>query len=262
MEKYPIIAKYYITTSTTKRKKKWYRLVVEGKKTCYEVNRQGCVRNIDTQNILKPSILNGYYSYNIRLSDNEKVKLSMHRILACIFIPIPKELQNMGHNQLTLIPNHKDGNKLHTEISNLEWTTVSGNMQHALEHGLCETLIGEKSHLSKITEKDAIEICELLSTGMRPREVSENLDIGLKIVQHIFSGECWKRISKNYDFKKDSTKIPYKYSDELIHEICKILEQKKYLDREIGAMFNVPERYINAIRNRENRSDISLQYNF
>jgi hypothetical protein len=262
MNNYPIIAKYYISSSTMGHKKRWYRLLVNGEKTNYEVNKHGYIRNIETKNELKPMIANGYYTYKIRLLDGSIASLTMHRILSCIFIPIPKMLIDLGYNQMTLIPNHKDGDKLHTELSNLEWTTVSGNMQHALDHGLCDTYIGEKSHLAKITEKDAIAICELLSTGMRPRQVSEELGIGLKTVRHIFSGECWKHISKNYDFKKDDKFIPYKYTDETVYEVCKLLEEKKYLDREIGTICGVSDRYVNDIKNHKRRTDISSKYNF
>jgi hypothetical protein len=46
---------------------------------------------------------------------------SLHRLVAKIFIPNPdKETVN-----------HKDGNKLNSKASNLEWMTNSENIKHA-----------------------------------------------------------------------------------------------------------------------------------
>ena len=255
------IAKYYIVTSTMGKRKRWFRIVVNGEKTIYKINMHGDVKDTIKKRLLPVSMSNGYHVYNIALND-KRIYLSKHRLMATIFIPIPKDLRDQGYDQMSLVPNHKDGNRIHNELSNLEWTTVSGNMQHALENGLCNTYIGEKSHLAKITENDAIKICELLSTGIKPREISDVYGYPLTTVRHIYAGTCWKHIAKNYEFKKDSKCIPYKISDETIHEMCKVLEEKKYLDREIGAMFNVTNRYVNDIRNRKRRKDISQYYNF
>ena len=45
----------------------------------------------------------------------------MHRLIAITFLKQPKGCD---------IVNHKDGNKLNNNLSNLEWTTRGGNAQH------------------------------------------------------------------------------------------------------------------------------------
>lgn len=55
------------------------------------------------------------------------VQLLVHRLVALHFIPNP-----YNHSQV----NHKDGDKTHNHVSNLEWVSVQQNNQHALETGL------------------------------------------------------------------------------------------------------------------------------
>jgi hypothetical protein len=54
-------------------------------------------------------------------------QLLVHRLVAKHFLPNPYD-----HPQV----NHKDGNKAHNQVDNLEWTSGAGNIQHALETGL------------------------------------------------------------------------------------------------------------------------------
>ena len=79
---------------------------------------------------LKPSLNKGGYKF-LSLSHQGKTKTTMlHRMLAECFIPNPNNYPQI---------NHKDGNKLNNELSNLEWCTPSYNVQHAWDTGLATT---------------------------------------------------------------------------------------------------------------------------
>ena len=54
------------------------------------------------------------------------------RVVAELFIPIPKELAKVDR----ICVNHKDGNKLNNSVSNLEWCTPAYNNYHARVTGL------------------------------------------------------------------------------------------------------------------------------
>ena len=69
----------------------------------------------------------GYYQCNLYNSDGTKVYRRVHRLIAETFIPNPYNLPQV---------NHKDGNKLNIEASNLEWVTNSENTQHGYNNKL------------------------------------------------------------------------------------------------------------------------------
>lgn len=112
----------------------WARTHVEG----YEVSDLGRVRSIDrkvtyadgrvyyyTGQLRKNHLdTNGYESVGLGLHGRFRV----HRLVAEAFMPIhPVDKDEV---------NHKDGNKLNNQLTNLEWATSSENKRHAIETGL------------------------------------------------------------------------------------------------------------------------------
>ena len=68
----------------------------------------------------------GYYQVNLYCKGLEKTK-KVHRLVALTFVDGYKE---------GLVVNHIDGIKTNNFAENLEWTTISGNTQHAFDNGL------------------------------------------------------------------------------------------------------------------------------
>ena len=93
----------------------------------YLIYENGDVKNLNTNKMLKGSISeNGYRYYRLSLN-NEKKMFYAHRLVAEHFLENPNNLP---------VVNHKDGNKLNNEVSNLEWVSYSDNAQHAHTMGL------------------------------------------------------------------------------------------------------------------------------
>ena len=87
--------------------------------------------NENTGKILKPEILRtGYYSVRVWIGNKNKKHIIIHKALAHTFLDNP--------NKYTVI-NHKDGNKLNLDLSNLEWSTYSENNKHAFDNNLMTT---------------------------------------------------------------------------------------------------------------------------
>ena len=49
--------------------------------------------------------------------------------------------------------NHKNGNKLNNDISNLEWVSHSSNVKHAYDNGLERPVIGANHYGSKLNDE-------------------------------------------------------------------------------------------------------------
>ena len=81
----------------------------------------------------------------VLLSENGKTNNArVHRLIAETFIPNPYNLRDV---------NHKDGNKLNNDISNLEWVSHSSNVKHAYDNGLEKKAVGEDNHGSKLNDE-------------------------------------------------------------------------------------------------------------
>lgn len=264
LEKKYNIAKYVIGTFSG-NKKEWKRIMINGENTDYEMNKEGTLRDRNTKEIIEPFQIShpiDYYLYDIILPKGNKTMLSRHRMMAALFIPIPRKYREKGYQQENLVINHKDGVKGHDDLDNLEWCTQKENIEHALNHGLLKFKSGEDSHLATITDGEATEICELLAEGKRPKEVSEITGIREKVVRHIYHGEAWKQLTKNYEFPEYEGPKPYDYSDDVIKDVCDLIQEGKKNNREISEIAGVSERYISDIKTKKRRLDISSDYNF
>lgn len=88
----------------------------------YLIYENGDVKNLATNKMLKGSISeNGYRYYRLSIN-NEKKMFYAHRLVAEHFLENSENLP---------VVNHKDGNKLNNDVSNLEWLSYSENSHHA-----------------------------------------------------------------------------------------------------------------------------------
>ena len=123
---------------------------VKGFEGLYVVSDCGKVKSLGNGNSTNPNfrkerILKTTYSAN----GYEKVKLNkegkrkhahVHRLVAIAFLDNPKNNPEV---------NHKDGDKLNNNYSNLEWVTASENQIHAFNNGLQKARKGIYSSCSK-----------------------------------------------------------------------------------------------------------------
>ena len=121
-------------------KEKW--LDIKGYEGLYQVSNLGRIKSIphivntidkrgwEYSYIAKEKILKnvkgtvGYAQVNLYGHNKTLIVKNVHRIVAIHFIKNP-------HNKKFV--NHKDGNKMNTSASNLEWCTASENMRHAYD---------------------------------------------------------------------------------------------------------------------------------
>ena len=159
---------------------------------------------------------------------------TVHRLVAETFIP------NDDLEHKTQV-NHKNSNRQDNWVGNLEWVSRSENMQHAIKCGFMKDSpafrTGEDRPNATHTEEQARQVCEMLEKGMRVSEIMDATGYGHQFVYGILKLGKWKSISKNYDMV-DMTDVP-KYTDEQIHEVCKLLQENKS-NREIARLLSLP----------------------
>lgn len=163
-------------------------------KDCYWVNDQGEIYNKNTGNILKQKIeTDGYKRVSLMKKSGGTTYVQVHRILMMAFYPV----ENMKNLQV----NHIDGNKINNNFNNLEWVTPKENIHHAIKTGLTsfEHLQGEKTNLANYTEKDALQVIELLKTNKyTDKEISDLTGLPVRtFIAKIRRKETWKYLTKD-----------------------------------------------------------------
>ena len=107
-------------------------VVIDGKETHYLISSSGEVTNTVSGKVLKKTINippkrgTGYYTVGLLLNGAIK-RQYVHRLVAIAFIENRSNLSDV---------NHKDGDKLNNDASNLEWLSHSENLLHAYRTGL------------------------------------------------------------------------------------------------------------------------------
>lgn len=231
---------------------------------------------------------NGYCKLNIRLKDGSDKTLSIHRLVAMAFNPVP--------NMDTLEVNHIDGNKDNNHISNLEWVTHYDNMKHARETGLLN-INGENAYNATLTDVQVEQVCRLLSNHFDYDDIlvflGEPVDSKcITKIRRIKDGYNWKYISRKYDFNKlpvppKTARISFPhnrtptniFSEEEVRKICECFSQfgtklpigfvMKYIGKDC-VYFNTENLYdrlvfvneINDILRRKKYTYISQNYKF
>ncbi|MBO5386630.1 MAG: HNH endonuclease [Lachnospiraceae bacterium] len=88
----------------------------------------------------KPYINSGYKYVSIVYDNGDHKHTKISRLVALHFVDNP-------YNKP--VPNHKDGDKLNDNYTNLEWSTISENTQHAFDMGLAHNDSGFMDSQSK-----------------------------------------------------------------------------------------------------------------
>lgn len=271
-----------ILTIPTLEGEEWIRLNRETYpliKPVYWISSKGRIYNAETEKFIKTRKLDEdkhsspYYKVNLQITiENHSYSnvYLVHRLMMCSFHPVK------GMDKLLV--NHKDGNKCNDELSNLEWTTPSENVQHALKLGLFKPIYGESHCCATISEETAKKIIELLlSRKYTHPEIAEKMGCTRSVVESISSGKSWKYLTNGLDFSSLQYRIPKDFTFDEIRACCKYFsenpkEENKSVRRycmetliAIGYKRNITESALNSIRlvyTKKRYTHISKNYNF
>lgn len=228
----------------------WKDIYINGKLTNYQISNSGLVMNKNTKKLVCHGMNEkGYLQIKIPI-DGKTYTRKIHQLVALAFIPNPENKPEV---------NHKDGNKENCHDWNLEWTTRNENVQHAYDTGLIIAKKGSDSPSAKYTDKQVHEICKLLEQGKGNVEVSEITGINESVIINIKGGRQWTDISSQY--KIPDTKKYNTYTEEIIRNVCKSLEEK-IKGAEIAKTYNVTESLVKDIKAHRSWKHVSKDYNF
>jgi hypothetical protein len=189
-----------------------------------DVSNFGNIKKSSTKTIRKLNLTKQGY-YHISLSKKGKTYAKkVHRLVAQAFIPNPENKPCV---------NHRDGNKLNNNVSNLEWVTYSENSLHALENKLSKSKKGEEHSQSKLSESQVIQI---LNEGKYDsfQAISNKWGVDRKQIEKILKRTSWTHIEgyepvsdcifNNFSSKLTKEQVYFiRNSEKSVSDISKIL---------------------------------------
>lgn len=140
------------------------------------------------ERILAIKINRGGYQV-VHLRTNKNLYPTVHKLVAMVFIDNP-----LGKPTV----NHINGIKADNRVENLEWSTHSEQMIHAIETGLYVqpdiskyTTRGSANPISKIKEEDIPEIKRMRESGATYKSIGEHFGLGISQVFRICKNQSW-----------------------------------------------------------------------
>ena len=217
--------------------------------TNYFITSEGKVLNYKFEERKLKLTKTGYFEISLKRNSDQKLTwYRVHRLVAQAFII---------NSENKPFVNHKDGNKINNNLTNLEWVTHQENMEHAKNFSLVHR--AEQNHNTIHTTEQVEEICKLLALGYRNVDVAKTVGTTHHNVSMIRTGICWQHISCKYNIPSKSRSL----SCETIHWICqKIVEgltQGEILS--LANNRNITKNIIKDIRRGRIYRDISKLYN-
>jgi hypothetical protein len=161
----------------------------------HEVSSLGRIRNARTGRLLTPYNAHGYRRIGIRRgsrgSDRRLVRRYVHSWVMEAFVgPCPAGQET----------NHRDGDKAHNALSNLEYVTKSENARHAIAAGLWHLTPppsprGEAHPLARLTEAQVLTIRQQFTGeyGQIPKLAGE-YGVTRNAIKLIVTGRTWRHL--------------------------------------------------------------------
>lgn len=160
-------------------------------------------------------------------SKKDTLPIAVHRLVAMMFIPNPKNKKEV---------HHIDHNHQNNQASNLMWVTDEENIRFeyidGIEHSKPDQY-GENNPSNKYSEEQIHDVCKLLDQNKTPKEIGLITGIPRITVSMIKAGEQWTQISSQYNIPKPKENYDwsaykphikkYLIQGYTLHQICDLL---------------------------------------
>lgn len=114
--------------------------------------------------------------------DGKKEVIATHLLVGRAFLPKPK------NGKGKMVVRHKDGNRKHPRLANLEYGTEKENSKDKLRHGTDAR--GERNASALLSEDEVLEVLELKGQWTQ-QEIADEFGISRQAVSDIHRGITW-----------------------------------------------------------------------
>lgn len=154
----------------------------------YQVSSTGLVRRVratvrqaqrNLPFVLTQRLQLGYPTVLLLNASGKQIKISIHRLVAFAFLPLPTADQSQVA--------HFDGNRENNNLANLRWATRRENMADMHRHG---------RRYSKLTRDQVYQI--FTRHDLNYRTLAELFDVSRATVECIRNGRTWRHVTDLY----------------------------------------------------------------
>ena len=235
----------------------WKYINIDDILSGYKISNHGRIMSLKGD-IMSTELRRGYEYIKLYSNNGSRSSYQVHRLVAITFLKIPDKYIKHGYTVKTLQVNHINGIPHCNAIFNLEWCTPLENTRHAHNTGLAWKLHGEYNSVTSLTNDDVHKICKYLEEGKSNKFIQSHIKVSDTIIHSIRSGESWTDISKKYNFIDRMNS----FNDDIIHSICKDIASGKMSGNAIARKYGISGTYVQQLRRKEYRPDITGKYNF
>lgn len=176
---------------------------ISGYEGFYEVSDTGIIRSVSRTisngnsgrgsirtlkgKVIKPYLAGKYRDYEyVKLNRIGDVKsVQVHKLVATAFLPNPLNLPEV---------NHKDGIKSRNSADNLEWTTHTWNVRHAIATGLTSSMIGEMNIGARLTHQTVEAARRLFKIGCSQKDIARRFGTTPANIHCIVRNKSWRHL--------------------------------------------------------------------
>jgi hypothetical protein len=157
----------------------------------YFINEEGQVWSAFKKGLMSPQVTPKHpYPWVLLRENGRSQPRTIYYLMRLTWMPAAPGPIGVKRGQWCV--NHKDGNKLNSNIDNLEWLTTSENVKHAWRIGLNCTPIGENAKNAKFTSDDVRQIRLRLLLGEKTKALSEEFNVSIVLIKKIQWFSSWK----------------------------------------------------------------------
>lgn len=151
----------------------------------YAISNNGIVQNNRTNKKLKPISQKSGHERIMLCEKQKKTRFLIHRLVALMFLPNPKNFPFVCHN---------DSNPYNNHISNLRWDNAFGNMKDRKNRGLYLSQQGEKNNASKLKPSQVKKIRKMVLEKIPRIKIAKIFKISYGTIGDIFRHHSWSHI--------------------------------------------------------------------